>query len=146
MRIKRTLDPWNEGSLAEIYKHFFGKLTQYKPLEMTLQEWHSVLFDVKNRDIEMYEAIKPFNMTGLYYAAPWVKIQGLGHREIPEKAVMFVRTDSRIETVDVEVFAGPGKRDQVFQLTQLEWNRLQCYIRPFKKKGKQFRKEYYGGK
>ncbi len=147
MRIKRTLDPWNEGSLSDIYKLFFGKLTQYKPHEMTLQEWNETLFDVKNRDIQMYEATKAFKMPGLYYVAPLVKIQGLGFRAIPEKTILFARTETRSENVDVEVFAGQGKKDLVFCLTNNEWGRLQGCLRPFQKKGKNHTgKDYYGGR
>lgn len=145
-RIKRTIDPWNEGSLSEIYRLFFGKLTQYKPHEMTLQEWNEVLFDVKNRDIQMFEAKKAFKMPGLYYTAPLVKIQGLGFRDIPERTILFARTDSRSDTVDVECFAGQGKKDLVFCLTTQEWTRLQVHLKPYQRKGKQFSKEYYGGK
>lgn len=146
MRIKRTIDPWNEGSMKEIYRLFFAKLTYMKPHEMSLQAFHEELFDTKNRDIVMYDVMKPFKMPGLYLVAPNVKIQGIGYRDIPTKTVVYVRTDSRVDTVEVEAFAGPGKRAQVFSLTLNEWDFVQKHLRTFDRKGKLHRKEYYGGR
>jgi hypothetical protein len=143
---KRKYEPFQEGSLAEIYKIFFGKLVIYKPETMSLQEWNEELFDVKNRDIAVMEATEAFRMPGLYYAAPLVKIQGIGFRDIPARAICFVRTDSRSDTIDVEVFAGPGKKDSVFALTTSEWNSIAAYLKPMVKKGRQHRREYYGGR
>lgn len=143
-RKRRAAEPFQEGSLGEIYKLFLGKLNVYKPLDMTLQEWHEVLFDTKYRDIVMYETTKPFKMPGLYCQAPHVKIQGIGYRDIPVGTILYVRTDGRTGIVDVESFAGPGKKDQIFSLSTSEWNTVAPHVRHFVLKGKQRRRNYHG--
>jgi hypothetical protein len=123
---KYRKNPWEMGSISEIYKKVIpGPFLQYKPSETTLSEWNSFLFHTKYRTIKRYVAVRDFDMPGLYYLAPRQPVQGLGYREVSEGTLVYVREDSREpDRVDVEFQGGLGGRDQVFQLNQIELNRI----------------------
>jgi hypothetical protein len=122
MEDKKRPDPITEGSLRQIYDWFLGKLIQYKPDTMPLADWMEYLFDIKNRDITRYITKNSFRMPGLLCATPHVKIQGIGYRDVPKGAVIYVRKDARApDSVDVEWLGGQGKADRVFSLSASEW-------------------------
>lgn len=116
-------DPYSEGSVAYIWKHFLGPLLQYKPFDMDMKAFlEDTVFDIKHREIMRYRAKQPFTMPGLYYAAPMMRVQGLGYRHINEGTEMFVRFDARNpDSVDVEYNAGQGNAEQWLNLTRSEW-------------------------
>lgn len=117
------VDPFSEGSLAQIYKLYFGRLIFFKPTDTPIADWLEELFDVKHREITRYRANHEFTLPGLQYIAPTVKIQGVGYRRIRQDQELWVRTDSRApDAVDVEVFAGQGEADTVYALTRAEWD------------------------
>jgi hypothetical protein len=116
-------DPISEGSIADIYRLFFGKLIQYKPPYLSIKDWMEELFDSRNRDITRYVATKAFKMPGLFYEAPLVKVQGVGHRQMNEQAELWVRRNARLpHSIDVECQGGQGSPWQVFNLTEDEWH------------------------
>ncbi len=116
-------EPITQGSYRQIYEWFFGRLILFKPHDMPISDWLEYLFDFKNRDIVRYICTRPFKMPGLYYASPNIKYQGVGYRKVGAGAEFFVRKDARApDRVDVEYLAGPGRKDQVFHLTENEWD------------------------
>lgn len=124
-KLKTRPDPLSEGSLKAIYTGFFEKLREYKPHTMTLYDWMEHLFDTKNREIHRYRAKEPFKMPGLLLLAPNYPVQGLGYREVPQNAEVWVRTDERDVNVELEWLGGQGKKDQVFRLSRQEWRDVQ---------------------
>jgi hypothetical protein len=137
-RIKKAdrANPMEQGVAKQIYQWFIGRLVFHKPEAMSIRDWLEHIFHTKHRGIERYRVRKPFRMPGLYYAAGAVKVQGLGYRDIKDKMVLLVRTDDREPFVDVEVHAGQGNKDQVFQLTSSEWGwvLLHCEHLPERKR------------
>lgn len=127
---KRDRHPLTEGSLALIYKLFFGPLIQYKPNTLSINEWLESLFDVRNREITQYKCTKPFEMPGLYCQAALVRVQGLGFRDVAKGDRLWVRTDARSPNeIEVE-FHGRGSQraDTVFLLDKSEWGLVQLSI------------------
>lgn len=115
---KKRVDPLEEGSLKDIFKLILGPFTVFKPAEMTVSEWFEFLFHTKYRDITRYQVMRPFRMPGLYYTAPTVKVQGIGTRDVPAGAFLFVRTDTRFpDTNDVQWV---GREDRQFCLNSTE--------------------------
>jgi hypothetical protein len=129
-------EPCTEGSLAEIYRWFFGKLNFLKPEMFTLKDWEEHLFDIKNRDITRFSVKKPFKLPGLYYMAGALKIQGLGYRQMKTGDILWVRTDERTKKADVEVLAGQGQKDQVFELNESEWGWVRLHLEEAERKKK----------
>jgi hypothetical protein len=130
MAKKPRPEPFSEGSIADIYKLFFGKLIFYKPESMSIQEWMEHLFDFANRDIIRFVAVRPFSLPGLYYAAGSKKVQGMGYRKVELGDVLWVRLDARNpDTIDVEIFSGQGNKDQVFALDALQWEWTKLHLR-----------------
>jgi hypothetical protein len=123
MARKPRPDPFSEGCIRDIYKHFFGPLIFYKPPLLTIQDWLNYLFDASNRDIVRYVATKDFKMPGLLFTSGSVKVQGLGYRPVTKGDELWVRTDARNPNqIDVEYLGGVGSAEQVFSLNSSEWN------------------------
>lgn len=121
--------PMEEGVLKIIYDKFLRPLIYYKPDDMTLREWHDdYLFQLKFRDIVTYTARRDFLMPGLFWDAPLRKIQGLGARKIKTGTLVDVRKDIRDTTYDIEFFGGQGLADQIFTLSEREWNSIAAYL------------------
>lgn len=130
MARKPRPEPITQGSLADIYKHFFGKLLIYKPPQMELNDWMETLFHFRERDIIRYEAVTPFKMPGLFCQAPHVKVQGIGYRQVEVGTPIFVRLDlATPNSIDVEFMGGQGGADQVFNLSGDEWRRVARHLR-----------------
>lgn len=125
MKLRRRKKPFSQGSISQIYELFFKPLVQfYKPASKSLYEFLEELFDVQHRYITRYRVKVPFRVTGQLYVAGWAKVQGLGDRNVPQDALIWVREDLREPAyVDVEVVA-QGRDDQVFQVERMEWERL----------------------
>ncbi len=130
-------EPFTEGSLADIYKWFFGKLNFLKPESYTLKDWEEHLFDLKNRDITRFSVTKPFKMPGLYYMAGALPIQGLGYRAMKAGDILWVRTDERTKKADVEVHVGQGQKEQVFELDESQWGWVRLHVEEAERKKKQ---------
>jgi len=127
-RAKRV-DPLEQGKLRYIWQHFFGKLLPFKPVSMSINEWMGELFDIKNRHIGRYVAVKPFRLPGLLYITPYIKYQGVGRRNVPAGAEFFVRTDSRNpDSIQVEWLSGRSGQEQVFELNASEWGRMRLNL------------------
>jgi hypothetical protein len=130
-------EPFSEGSITEIYKYFFGPLIHYKPALMPIKDWMEILFDLKNREITRYLVERPFHMPGLYYSAPAMKVQGIGYRDVKPDSIIWVRKDARNpDQIDVEFLGGQGKKDQMFQLTEHEWDYVALHCREAERKKK----------
>lgn len=143
---KQRPDPFAEGSIASIYRWFFGPLIRYKSLhaenlaayngrtdveiqEPTINEWMEYLFHTKFREVGQYVARRAFEMPGLLVINSVTKIQGIGYRKVRAGQEMWVRTDERTpEQVEVEIMAGKGKADQVFELSSQQWNAIRSYL------------------
>ncbi len=124
---KRTHEPLAEGVLATIYKNFFGPLMQYKPDGLLLKDWLEAMFHTRTRDITQYVVKKPFKLPGVYVAAPYVKIQGVGQRNIRIHARIWARKDTETpDWVDVEV--SEPNRTEWFVLTDSEWNWVRLHL------------------
>lgn len=123
---KPRIDPFSEGSVAYMWKHFFGPMLQYKPHDMDMKAFlEDVVFDIKHREIIRYKARESFVMPGLLYVAPMVRIQGLGYRDVAAGTELFVRFDARNpESVDIEFQGGQGGADQWLNLSRSEWYRV----------------------
>jgi hypothetical protein len=122
--VKRKQAPIEQGVLKRIYNLFLLPLIYYKPEDVKIKDWYEDLFHLKSRDITQYVARKPFKMPGLYYEAPLRPVQGVGYRYVQKGQTVLVRKDIRDKTWDVEFFGGPGSKDQVFQLSESEWNSI----------------------
>lgn len=137
MARKPRPDPYSQGSLKIIYEHFFGPLIRYKPQDYSIRDWMDVLFDLKNRDVVRYTAKKAFMMPGHFYAAPLMKVQGLGSRDVKPGTELYVRKDAHNpDVIDVEFQGGQGGANQVFALTAPEWGRVQRYLEEAERKKK----------
>lgn len=124
-------DPMKEGVAEQIYKWFLGKLVFQKPESLSIKEWLEELFDTRSRDIVRWRVVKPFRMPGLLYVAGTVKVQGIGYRDIREKTFLWARTDARQpDSVDVEVNAGQGQKEHVYNLTENEWDWVKLHLEP----------------
>lgn len=123
MARKLRPDPFAEGSLKDIYQLFFGRLIFYKPESLTIKEWMDELFDIKHREISRFIVARPFQMPGLLYETANNKIQGIGYREVPAGAELWVRHDAKNpDQYDVEWVSPHGIGDQVFCLDPFQWN------------------------
>lgn len=123
--------PLDEGSLGQIYELFFKPLVQqYSEEEQSADSFMEELFRPDLRPISQWKVVKNFKMPGLYYDAASVKVQGIGYRKMALKTIVMARIDERDETVDIEFFGGPGKKDQVFCLTKLEWEWVKLHLVP----------------
>jgi hypothetical protein len=130
-------EPFSEGSIAEIYRLFFGRLIFLKPDAFTIKDWLEHLFDFSNRDIIRYEAEKEFEIPGHFYAAPSVKVQGIGYRTVKPGTELHARTDARRpDSIDVEFQGGQGGAIQVFALSPSEWEWVKLHIREAEKERK----------
>jgi hypothetical protein len=130
---RKTKQIFEEGSIKEIYRLFILPLNQYKPPEYNLQHWHNELFGNDVRTLTPYRVKAPFKMPGLLYERPFIKVQGIGYRDVKEDQELMVRFDlERNNEIDVEYFGGQGQREQVFCLSNEEWS----YIRQFLQKMK----------
>lgn len=130
-------DPFTEGSIADIYRHFFGRLIIYKPPNMAIKDWLEVLFDIPNRDIGRWKVSRDFRMPGLYYEAASTPIQGIGYRAVKAGAELWVRRDARdLNIVDVEWLGGQGNKDQVFRLNESEWGWVSLHCKEADRKKK----------
>lgn len=64
-------------------------------------------------------------INGPLYVAGWAKVQGIGDRNIPEGAKLWVREDLREPShVDVEVVVRGRVQDEVFYVERMEWERI----------------------
>jgi hypothetical protein len=113
--------PLNEGSIADIFRHFFGPLVRYKHEEQSLGQFMGELFGLNERTITRYKVKKPFKIPGLFATAPHRKIQGIGERNVKRGDILWVRTDiTKPNSIDVQ-WLKPGQ-DLVFELNEREFN------------------------
>lgn len=115
-----------QGSIARIWKLFIAPLVRYKHRDQSLDNFLNRLFHSDERPIVRYVVKQKFKMPGLLALAPTVKIQGIGNRDVPVGATLWVRTEPTEMTV--EWHGGPGRREQIFSLdtTQWGWVKLRC--------------------
>lgn len=120
---RRRYKPVNEGSLRSISEWFLSPIyRQYREENQSAKSFFDELFDVDGRVIQRWKVRAPFRMPGLLYMGGFVKIQGAGQRYLKRGQLVLTRTDKvNPSHVDVEFFAGQGKRDQCFYLDQSEW-------------------------
>lgn len=116
-------EPHTQGVMGTIYKYFFGPLIiNHKPKQMEIDAFMEEIFDFKNRDITRFVAVRDFVLPGILRAAPNMKIQGIGYRDVKEGTELYVRKDAREpDVIDVEFFGGQGGKDQVFCLDKSQW-------------------------
>lgn len=121
-----------EHDIHKIYKYFIGPLVlRHKPRDLPIADFMAnTVFDIKNREIFRFITTSHFKMPGILFAAPSVKIQGIGYRHVKQGQILYVRMDrKRPEQIDVEILAGPGKRDQTFELTSWEFATIRPLLR-----------------
>jgi hypothetical protein len=106
---KPRTEPFEQGSIRKIWDLWIDKWRSAKPQAMDLLEWLEQLWGTKLR------------MPGLYFAAPLIKVQGIGPRTIRADADVWVRTDERTPN-QIEVQWIDGVHDRQFELTMSEWN------------------------
>lgn len=123
-RNQSRVDPINEGVLRYVWDYFFKPLLYYRPNDVLFDDWFRFLFHTDQRSITQYRARADFRMPGLFYVTAMYKVQGIGGRDVREGQMLMVRKDTRDEFYDVEFFGGQGGRDQVFQLSNIEWYRI----------------------
>lgn len=123
-------NPYDEGYLKQIAELFIKPLLMYKPKQLSLKEYLKQLFHVDTRTIHKYRVKRKFKMPGLYLERPGVKIQGIGHRDMKSKMMLWVRRDStELDKIHIEFNGGVGNKDQVFELDYREWISIEPYIR-----------------
>lgn len=117
--------PIEEGVLATIYKKFVSPLVMYKPDDINLKEWlNEDIFHHKFRDIITYKARADFMLPGLFLESAIRKIQGIGYRLVKKDSIIIARKDHRETFYNVEFFGGVGNKDQVFELSESQWNSI----------------------
>ena len=131
---RRRYKPVNEGSLKDISKQFFSPIYQrFRAENQSAKSFFDELFDVENREISRWKVKEGFKIPGLLYLGGFVKIQGAGRRYVKRGLVIFVRMDkSNPTSVDVEFFAGKGKRDQCFCLDLSQWELIKLNLEQIK--------------
>jgi len=125
------------GFVSRIASVFIKPLLIYKPEAQGMKEWLEQLFDTKNRHIYQFRARREFKMLGEYitppHAAPRHPVQGLGYRKVRYNQRLWVRFDDLDPAhIQVEFDGGPGKKDQVYQLTPSEWNWVEEHVKKLK--------------
>lgn len=127
---RRRADPFTQGHIAELYKVWLAPLVKYKPQALPLKDFWETLFRPHARDIVRFVCKSQFRMPGLLHLAANVKVQGVGKRRVKQGRILYVRTDAASPNViEVEVGAGHGFPDQMFSLTQEEWNSIAPHLR-----------------
>ena len=125
--------PLEEGCLKQIYEIFVKPFLIYKPELMNQKEWQEQCWNTRDVDIIRYKALHAFKLPGLYLEAPLRKVQGLGYRKVLSGNILEMRKDINQTTCDVE-FHG-GDKEQVFELTDDEWNRIMPLLKEMPWKG-----------
>lgn len=129
MKPRATLDPIDEGFLSEIAE-LFRPIVAAKPLSWLVEDWLAHIFNVADRTIEEYIVSQEFEMPGLFKMAPTRPIQGYGYRTVRAGSRLWMRFDRRDpERIDVEVTNGPGKLEQIFQLSGSQWRTVRRSLR-----------------
>jgi hypothetical protein len=124
-----------QGSAPALLDLFISAYIRVKPDNVPAHDWLDEIFCVKERDITRYVARRRFDLPGLFMCTPHEGIQGIGYRKVKAGSVLFVRRDSRTpDMIDVEYLGGPGKADQVFRLTLLEFNRIAAHLEEVERK------------
>lgn len=88
------------------------------------------LFDADNRPIDIFVAVKNFDMPGVYLAQPYVPIPGYGDRKVERYQRMLIRCDRNVNEIDVQLFHKDmeGQPEyQIFRLTVDEFHDLIKY-------------------
>jgi len=120
----------------QIYHDFIWPLRRYKSRHQSYKDWLREVFCVQTRSILQYRVIESFRLPGKLFAAPRIPIAGLGHRDIRKGAMVYVRHDITMpDRYDVEHTCTPGRKAEVFLLTDLEWKSIRKKL-----KGKRFKR------
>lgn len=135
-RGKRQTKALKQGAAKFIYKYFIGPLLYCKPKGMNLYHFLDLIFCVEDRVITRYRAKKTFKMPGLLWQQP-NRLIPKGDRTIQKGDEVWVRTDKTMpDRIDVEVFAGQGKKNNVFALNRDALEKILPYLKevPFGRK------------
>ena len=123
-------DPFEEGSLKEIYEKFFHNMVStHCPVDKSHKEFLEDIFDIDHRHIKLWLTKRPFNMPGLYCQTGNIKIQGIGWRKVGVGASLLSRFDDRNpKEIQVSFFGGHGSQELVYSLTEEEWSWVQFHL------------------
>lgn len=124
--------PIEQGSLKLISDLFIAPLLKYKPPSRSLSAWLGDIFCVDTRSIERYVTTKRLVIRGNLYRLASRPVQGIGYNEVAKDTVVFVRIDeTKPDFVDVEVYAGQGQKEQVFQVDAYHYKtEVKPYLAP----------------
>ena len=126
---KKAKKAHRQGSSKDIAKWFLKPLLHYRPDYMSIRDWLDYLFGTEHRHITTYIADRPFEIKGVALTKYGVRASNFGYRKVSKGSELFVRTDARTPNrIDVEVLIGIGKRSRVFELSQLQWERMKVYL------------------
>lgn len=139
--------PVDQGSLRELSRLVVEPFVRNcKPPTMGLAAWLEAVWSTAERKIEVFQATKEFSHPGLKKVLGGLHFKGLASTHpVPKGSMVIVRTDSdwrEKDFVEIEVYKGSGKAEQVYRMTDLEFNR---YVKPNIVPFVSTRKKYRGG-
>jgi hypothetical protein len=128
--VPERADPYAEGSINRIWEKFFAPLLLFRPDSILLQDFfQKTLFHLPDRTIEKFRARHDFKLPGLLYKAAYVKIQGIGNRQLRKSDVVIVSKDVTEKFYKVELVR-KGLPEEVYHLSESQWNAIAAKLRP----------------
>lgn len=120
--VKRQ-SPIKQGIIKQLVELFIFPLFKYKPRNKHLLDFIDEIWCSDTRTIERYMARKDFYMPGSYWKLPH-KLPTYGERKVKAGTTMFIRIDTVLNQIDIEIQMPPNNEWQVFTVTEEQYDKI----------------------
>jgi len=122
-------------NFKKIGEWFIAPILAYKPEVVPEPVFLDWAFHAEQRVSIRYTAASAFKIPGFDIEVPNVPVQGTGYRVVKRGTTLLVRHDiTQPNSYQVSFMGGQGDKEQVFELTKSEWQKITSKLRAYEPK------------